>query len=94
MRLNDKKKAILDLLVENFGAVFTRKQALALIKSNGGTIADVRFIFNNKAFRAGRGQYDVSSLISVDTPAETSEAPVEGASVGNTSVVGQPTVTA
>jgi len=63
------RKEVLQLLVNAYGPVFSRKQALALVKSKGGNIADVRFIFNNKALRAGRGNYDVSSIVAPDAQA-------------------------
>jgi hypothetical protein len=86
MKLNDKKRDIVSAIVENFGSVVTRKQVLAYVKANGRSIADVRFIFNTKSLRAGRGQYDLSSLLTngVDKTAKTE----------NTSVVGTPTVSA
>ena len=94
MKLNEKKREIVESLNDAFGAIVSRKQTLAFIKSRGGTIADVRFIFNTKSLRAGRGQYDLSSLLSngVDNTVETET--VENTGIESGSVVGTPTVAA
>jgi len=62
-KVSDTKKAFLNEIVQNVGTVVTRKQVLGFVKSRGGTIADVRWIFNSKSARAGRGQYDLTSLV-------------------------------
>lgn len=67
------KRDLAAKIAENLGNIVTRKQVLGFVKSNGGSIADVRWIFNNKLFRAGRGQYDLSKLNSVETESETVE---------------------
>lgn len=62
-KVSNDKKMLLQKMVESVGPIFTRKQALSFVKSNGGSIADIRWVLNNKQFRAGRGQYDVSSMM-------------------------------
>jgi len=79
-KVSTEKKELAEKIVQALGPIVTRKQVLAFVKSNGGAVADVRFIFNNKNFRAGRGQYDLSSL--------------NGVEATNTSVVGAPVVSA
>lgn len=61
-KVSDAKKALLVEIVQNLGNIVTRKQVLTFVKSKGGSVADVRWIFNNKSARAGRGQYDLSAL--------------------------------
>lgn len=80
-KVSDAKKALLAEIVQNLGNVVTRKQVLTFVKARGGSVADVRWIFNSKNARAGRGQYDLNAL-------------VNGTTVANTSVVSSPTVTA
>lgn len=63
MKLNDKKRALVEQLVDKFGNLVTRKQVLSYVKSTGLTIQDVRFIFNTRSLRAGRATYDLSSLV-------------------------------
>ncbi len=60
-KLSNAKQALLEELKERVGVVVSRQQVLSYIKARGGSIADVRFIFNNKVFRAGRGQYDLTA---------------------------------
>jgi len=62
-KVSDLKKQLLKELVSSVGPIFTRKQALSFVKSRGGSVADIRWVLNNKAFRASRGQYDVSSMM-------------------------------
>lgn len=50
-------------LVENLGTTVTRKQVLSFVGTLGKTNADVRWLFNNKMFRAGRGQYTLQPLL-------------------------------
>lgn len=63
VRLTDAKKNLVEALAKSLGPVVTRKQVLDYTKSVGLDITAVRWLFNNKAFRAGRGQYDLSSLL-------------------------------
>lgn len=84
-KVSNDKKQLLQKMVESIGPIFTRKQALSFVTSNGGTVADIRWVFNNKAFRAGRGQYDVSSM--------TSGAAAGSQSGSSDSVETTPTVT-
>lgn len=72
-KVNAEKRALAERMASELGNIVTRKQVLAFVKANGGTIADVRWIFNTKKFRAGRGQYDLGQLNAVD--AEPTEAP-------------------
>ena len=77
-KVSDAKKALLAEIVQNLGNVVTRKQILGFVKGRGGSVADVRWIFNTKNVRAGRGQYDLSTLMS-PTHAATSAAGIEPA---------------
>jgi len=63
-KVSDAKKALLAEIMQNMGNMVTRKQVLAFVKSKGGSVADVRWIFNTKSARAGRGQYDLNALFS------------------------------
>jgi pyruvate/2-oxoglutarate dehydrogenase complex dihydrolipoamide acyltransferase (E2) component len=72
-KVSDAKKALLGEIVQNVGTVVTRKQVLAFVKTKGGSIADVRWIFNNKLVRAGRGQYDLSKLANSNATDSTEE---------------------
>jgi len=50
-------------LIEKHGVIVTRKQVIAHAQSVGLSNAEVRFLFNNKMFRAGRGQYTLAPLV-------------------------------
>lgn len=50
-------------LVEKHGVIVTRKQVIAYAQSINLSNAEVRFLFNNKMFRAGRGQYTLAPLV-------------------------------
>jgi hypothetical protein len=67
VRLTDAKTNLVEALAKNFGNVVNRKQVLDYVKSVGLDIKAVRWLLNNKAFRAGRGQYDLSTLLADDT---------------------------
>jgi len=77
-KVTTAKRELAEKIVSNIGAVVSRKQILAFVKADGGSVADVRWIFNTKKFRAGRGLYDLTSLNGVDesaTPAPVSLDP-------------------
>lgn len=57
------RQALVSGLIEKHGVIVTRKQVIAFATSVGKSNADVRFIFNNKMFRAGRGQYTLQPLV-------------------------------
>lgn len=57
------RQTLIQGLIEKHGLVVTRKQVIAFAQSVGKTNADVRFLFNNKMFRAGRGQYTLQPLV-------------------------------
>lgn len=57
------RQALVLGLIEKHGVVVTRKQVIAFAQSMGKTNADVRFLFNNRLFRAGRGQYTLQPLV-------------------------------
>lgn len=63
MKLNDTKRETIRDLYATFGGLVTRKQVLEFIKSRGGTIADVRFVFN-KRLRVNRASYNIAPLYS------------------------------
>lgn len=50
-------------LVEKFGIIVTRKGVLAFCESTGRPRNDVTWLFNNKLFRAGRGQYTLQPVL-------------------------------
>jgi hypothetical protein len=66
------RQALITGLVEKHGVIVTRKQVLAFAASVGKTNADVRFLFNNKMFRAGRGQYTLQPLLVDDSATSAS----------------------
>lgn len=68
------RQALVQGLIEKHGTVVTRKQVLAFAQSIGKTNADVRFLFNNRLFRAGRGQYTLQPLMVDSTGAAASGA--------------------
>lgn len=65
-KVSSEKRALAERVAQELGNIVTRKQVLGFVKANGGSIADVRWIFNTKKFRAGRGQYDLSQLNTVE----------------------------
>lgn len=50
-------------LIEKVGVVVTRKQVLAFVESTGRTENDVTWLFNNRLFRVGRGQYTLQPMV-------------------------------
>jgi hypothetical protein len=70
------RQALVTGLVEKHGVIVTRKQVLAFAASIGKSNADVRFLFNNKMFRAGRGQYTLQPLLADDSTVDTGAASV------------------
>jgi hypothetical protein len=73
MRLNYSKSDLVTALREKHGDIVTRKQVLAHTTANG--IDCPHWLFNNKAFRAGRGKYDLSKVnTSATTETEQSAA--------------------
>lgn len=72
MRLSDDKKALVQALRDKHGDIVTRKQVLAHTTANG--LEKPRWLFNNKAFRAGRGSYDLSKVSATATATATTTA--------------------
>lgn len=66
------RQALVSGLIEKHGLIVTRKQVIAFATSVGKTNADVRFLFNNKMFRAGRGQYTLQPLVLDNSAASVS----------------------
>ncbi len=58
-----ERQALVQSIVAAHGLVVTRKQILAHATAQGKGTADVRWLFNNKLFRAGRGQYTLAPLV-------------------------------
>lgn len=57
------RQALVKELAEGVGVVVTRKQVLAFLTSTNRQVADVTWLFNGRAFRAGRGQYTLQPLL-------------------------------
>lgn len=60
MRLSTDKQSLVKGLNEKFGNTVSRKQVMAYVSDN--KLDKPRWLFNNKAFRAGRGTYDLSKV--------------------------------
>lgn len=58
-----ERQALVQGIVAAHGLVVTRKQILAQATAMNKSVADVRWLFNNKIFRAGRGQYTLAPLV-------------------------------
>ena len=67
-----ERQALVQGIVAAHGLVVTRKQILAHAASVGKSTADVRWLFNNKAFRAARGQYTLAPLVDDSSAVSTS----------------------
>lgn len=57
------RQALVREFVEKLGVVVTRKQVIAFLQSTGRTQAEATWLFNNRLFRAARGQYTLQPLI-------------------------------
>lgn len=64
------RQALAVELFEKFGVIVTRKAVMAHLLSTGRDRNCVSWLFNNKLFRAGRGQYTLQPVL------------LEGANVG------------
>jgi hypothetical protein len=81
MKLNDEKRTLVNELVAKFGKVITRQQLCDHMRTKGLEFKGSRapkgsnfpsWITNTKSLRAGRGQYDFSSLINDGTNVDAS----------------------
>lgn len=62
-------------LVEKLGVIVTRKDVLSFCEATGRTGNDVTWLFNNKLFRASRGQYTLQPVLAAsDAVAANSNA--------------------
>lgn len=61
-------------LVDKLGVIVTRKDVLAFCESTGRTGNDVTWLFNNKLFRAGRGQYTLQPVLGASDAVAASNA--------------------
>ena len=68
-KVSDAKRNLVKGLFEKFGAVVSRKEATAYAAANG--FDKPHWLFNNKAFRAGRGRYDVTKVPGILTTDST-----------------------
>ena len=57
------RQALVQEFVEKLGVIVTRKQVIAFLQSTGRTQAEATWLFNNRIFRASRGQYTLQPLI-------------------------------
>jgi len=57
------RQALVQEFVEKLGVVVTRKQVIAYLQSTGRTQAEATWLFNNRIFRAARGNYTLQPLI-------------------------------
>lgn len=83
MKLTEDKKTLVSELVAKYGNIVTRNQLCDFMRSKGVDFRGSRppkgspfpsWITNTKSLRAGRGQYDLSSLVNGDVKAtETNE---------------------
>lgn len=76
MKLTEDKKALVSELVAKYGTIVTRNQLCDFMRSKGVDFRGSRppkgspfpsWITNTKSLRAGRGQYDLSSLVNDNT---------------------------
>lgn len=76
MKLTEDKKTLVAELVAKFGTVITRAQLCDHMRTKGLDFRGSRppkgsafpsWITNTKSLRAGRGQYDLSSLVEGNT---------------------------
>lgn len=58
-----QRQGLVQEFVEKLGVVVTRKQVIAFLQSTGRTQAEATWLFNNRLFRAARGQYTLQPLI-------------------------------
>lgn len=68
MKLSNDKRALVTSLQAKFGNTVTRRQVLDFVGTSG---EKPRWLFNNKAFRAGRGSYDLTKVLG--TVADTAQ---------------------
>ena len=57
------RQTLVQELVEKFGVIVTRKQVMHFLTSQGREQTEVNWLFNNRMFRAARGQYTLQPLI-------------------------------
>ena len=69
MKLTDEKRAVVTALTEKFGNKVTRKQIVAYVNDSG--IDFPHWLVNNKSFRAGRGEYNLTAVSGVTTTTNT-----------------------
>lgn len=57
------RQSIVQHLLESVGVVVTRKQVIAAMQTINRTKDDVQWLFNDRRFRVGRGQYTLQPLL-------------------------------
>lgn len=57
------RQALVTELIEKVGVIVTRKQVRAFLESTGRHYNDVTWLFNNRRFRAARGQYTLQPAL-------------------------------
>ena len=89
MKLTNEKRELVTALIEQFGAVVTRKQVVEFVNTNDLPLP--RWIFNTKDFRAGRAKYNLSAVLNLGETSNKSpnvESPTElELSTGDTNTV-------
>ena len=60
------RQALVQEFVEKLGVIVTRKQVVALLEGSGRSRNEAMWLFNNRLFRATRGQYTLQPLIAND----------------------------
>lgn len=58
-------------LIEKFGLIVTRKGVMAHLLSTGRDRNAVSWLFNNRLYRAGRGQYTLQPCLLADATVQT-----------------------
>lgn len=66
------RQALVIELVEKFGVVVTRKQVKAFLQATNRHYNDVTWLFNNRRFRAARGQYTLQPALAADATIDAS----------------------
>lgn len=92
MKLTEDKKTLVAELVAKFGPVITRAQLCDHMRTKGLDFRGSRppkgsnfpsWITNTKSLRAGRGQYDLSSLVEGNNTATVDTDTVQNVAAAN-----------
>ena len=71
MTLTTDKLQLVTALRKAFGDTVTRQQVISFMADNKMTVKFPHWIFNNKKIRAGRGTYNLATLVGTTAVKET-----------------------